>query len=485
MQRFDMATAETASGRSPRETPAIEKWVTFHLGAFVLFTAWAFGGQAPFARQVILGWGTLGILLFLLACRTRRFSEEGRWHPALRLLWPLWLYDVLVIISYFNPAFVQTTVEGQRYWMVGDPITWLPSAARPALAIRELWQFNGIVLSAFSLLLVGSRRSWLRGLLLVLAINAVALAVFGTFQKLSGAQGLWFGLVPSPQPRFFSTFVYHNHWGAFTLLNTVVCLGLLFHYHRRGGHRDLWHSPVLLGAVATLLLAASIPLSASRSSTILAALLLGGALVHILARIRRQRHAAGRSSLLPVAGLVVTVGIAFAAIGFLARHAIAERTRQTSAQLAGVVDGSTLSSRLTLYGDTWRMAMAKPWFGWGLENYGSVFSIYNSQRAVERRFGAPRYVEAHSDWLQSLAETGFVGTALLAALFLGVLCSAPWRRSDAILPRYLLAGCGLILVYAWLEFPFANPAVMLTFCTLFCGAVRHVQLDTRVAPKNR
>jgi hypothetical protein len=59
----------------------------------------------------------------------------------------------------------------------------------------------------------------------VLAGNAVLLAVFGTFQKLAGAKGLWFGLVASPQPRFFSTFVYHNHWGSFILLSTVVCPG--------------------------------------------------------------------------------------------------------------------------------------------------------------------------------------------------------------------------------------------------------------------
>lgn len=467
-------------------TPPLEKLVLFHTGAFVIFTAWAFGGQAPFARQVIVWWGTAGMLLFVWSCLASRRPAAGGLHPAISLLWPLWLYDLLVIASCFNPAFVEMTIEGERYWRVGDPIPWLPTSARPWLSARELWQFNGIVLSAFNVLLVVQRRSRLRLLLLVLAGNAMLLAVFGTFQKLVGAEGLWFGLVESPQPRFFSTFVYHNHWGAFTILNTVVCLALLFYYYRRGGYRDLWHSPVLLGAVATLLLATTVPLSASRSCTLLLGLLLGWALVHILIRVIRHRRKAGRPSFWPVAGIVGTALLAAAAIGFLGRAAISERARQTAAQLAGAeTTGITTSSRLTLYGDTWRMAMERPWFGWGLESYASVFPIYNSQRPVERWFPALRYTEAHNDWFQSVAETGFVGTGLLATLVLGLFASPPWRRTDPVLPGYLLAGCCLILLYAWLEFPFANPAVMLTFCLLLCCAVRYAALDARTASGER
>ncbi|MFZ5495221.1 MAG: O-antigen ligase family protein [Verrucomicrobiota bacterium] len=470
---------------APRRLPWLEKLVLFHLGAFVLFTSWAFGGQAPFARQIIVWWGTAGMALFVWGCRVHRGADGPELHPALRLLWPLWLYDVLVIVSCFNPAFVPITVDGQRSWMVGEPIAWLPAAARPELAARELWQFNGIVLSAFNLVLAVSRRSRLRVLLFVLGGNALLLAVLGTFQKLVGAKGLWFGLVESPQPRFFATFIYHNHWGAFTLLHTAACLALLFYYHRRGGYRDLWHSPVLLGAVATLLLAASVPLSASRSSTMLMGLLLGGALIHALVRVIRGRRGTGRPVLAPVAGIIATAVLAAAAIGWLGRGVIAQRTRLTSEQVAQLAEQGTLTSRLVLYRDTWRMAMAKPWFGWGLESYDAVFPIYNSQRPVERWFSAPRYREAHNDWFQSLAETGFVGTGLLALLFLSLLLSSRWRQTGSVLPRYLLAGCAIVLLYAWLEFPFANPAVMLSFCAVFCCAVRYAGLDARAQSDRR
>jgi O-antigen ligase len=283
--------------------------------------------------------------------------------------------------------------------------------------------------------------------------------------------------VPSPNEHFFSTFIYHNHWGAFTLLNLGVCLALLFHYHRRGGHRDIWHSPLMLGALVTLLLAISIPLSTSRSCTVLAAVFLAGALIHLLLRVIRRRREHRQSALAPVAAIVLAAVLATGAIGYLGRDVIAQRSRLTSQQLTRLGQEKTLTSRLVLYRDTWRMASEKPAFGWGLESYSRVFRIFNTQRAVETWVWIPYYAEAHNDWLQSLAEVGFVGTGLLVLLGAVALFSVKWRRTGSVIPRYLLAGCGLILLYAWLEFPFANPAVMLTFCAVFYCAIAYAGLD--------
>jgi O-antigen ligase len=472
-----MSDAET-SPRSGRAS-LLEKLVLGHFTSLLLLTTWGFGGQAPWVRQGIAVWGTAGVLLFLAACWSRGTTAAGRFSPALRFLWPLWLFDALVIASGFNPSFRETVVAGEALLVVADPISWLPSAARPALAWKELWQFNVIVLSCFNLLLVLSGRRQVRTVLFILAANAVALAVFGTFQKLAGATGLWFGLVPSPNARFFSTFIYHNHWGAFILLNTAVCLALLFHAYRRGGQRDIWHSPVLLGAVVTLLLAVTVPLSASRSCTVLIGLLLVAALTHFLWRLIRRRREQQASAWLPVAAIVLAVGLAAGAAGYLGRKAIAERVHQTTQQLAAGTREATFASRLTLYRDTWRMASEKPWFGWGLESYAHTFRIYNTQRAAEQWIWIPFYAEAHNDWLQSLAETGFVGTGLLVLLGLLPLLAIPWRRVESVVPRYLLTGCALVLLYAWVEFPFANPAVMLTFCATFYCALRYAALDLR------
>ncbi len=466
--------------RSPSGSSFVPpKLVLAHFALFAIFITWAFGGQSPWARQIIAWWGGVGILLFVTIV-LGRYRAGARGHPELKLLWPLWLYDALVIASCFNPGFREAKIAGELSLVMGDPIAWLPSAAVPRLAAHELWQFNALVLSNFNLYLVLQRRSDIRKVLFLLAGNAVALAIFGTFQKLVGSQGLWFGLVPSPNLRFFSTFIYHNHWGAFCILAIGTCLGLLFHFQRHGGHRDVWHSPVMLGAVLTLLLATSIPLSSSRSCTLLAGLLLGGALVHLLLRVIRHRRAQRVSVTGPVTAIILAALVAIAGIGYLGRSAIAERSQQTEAQLAHAREENPLASRLIVYRDTWRMAAAKPWFGWGLESYARVFRIFNTHRANEIWAWASFYAEAHNDWLQSLAETGFVGTACLVLLGILPCAGVKWQRVNSVIPRYLLAACGLILLYAWLEFPFANPAVVFTFCTVFYGAIRYAECDAGV-----
>jgi O-antigen ligase len=447
-----------------------ETLVLWHIGTLVVVVSWCFGGQVWWARDLLAVWGGAGMLLFAVAATKLR-----RWGPALRLLWPLLLYNALVIASCFNPGFEQRLVDGAPVYVVRDAIVWLPSSARPSLSARELWQLDGIVVSCASLMLFITRRRHLRGLLTLFVVNAVVLAVFGTLQKLSGAKALLFGLVPVKQTYFFATFVYHNHWGAFTLLNLAACLGLLFHHERRGGWRDAWHSPLFAGGLVALLLAATAPLSGSRSTTVLQGALLFAALLHFTARVIARRRELRESVALPVAGISVLAAAALGAVVWLAGDVIRQRADHTARQITQIQRAQTLNSRLTVYRDTWRMAMDKPWFGWGLESYADVFRIYNSQRSVER--WTPFYAEAHNDWFQSLAESGFVGTGLLLLLGLLPVLAAPWARARAALPRYLAGAAALLLLYAIVEFPLANPSVLIGHCASVYLACRYTQLE--------
>jgi hypothetical protein len=45
-----------------------------------------------------------------------------------------------------------------------------------------------------------------------------------------------------------------------------------------------------------------------------------------------------------------------------------------------------------------------------------------------------------------------------------------------------LLGCGLVALYAWVEFPFANGAVMIAFWTVYFAALRHATLEQRADP---
>ena len=305
-------------------------------------------------------------------------------------------------------------------------------------------------------------------------VNALALAVMGTFQKLAGATGLYFGLQRSPNIEFFSTFIYHNHWGAYVLLCVAGALGLLFHHARHPGHDGERHSPVLLGLVVTLFLAAAVPLSTSRSGTLMVFALLTGALLHWLRRLGRARRAAGRSIAAPMAAVVAVFLISLTGIYLLGRPIIDRRVDTTRRQIEAIRLRGDLGSRTQLYSDTWRMAQEKIWFGWGLGTYGTVFQIFNQQLSVEG--WVPFYAEAHSDWLQALAEVGLVGTALLVLLGAMPLAATLRLGPPGPVPSYLLAGCGMVALYALVEFPFANPAVQEAFWVCFFTAVRYHKL---------
>jgi len=460
---------EKRSGNANR----LEVLALAHVAVLLVFTAWDFGGETDFARLAICWWGSLALPLAGLVC-TRRLARRDGLPAALQWLWPLAAFDGLVLLSTLNPSYSYAMIGGARALVhTGARSSW-PSSALPAASLRELWQFNAIYLSCFNLVIAVIRRRVLRTLLFIFSVNALALAVMGTFQKLANAPGIYFGLQHSPNSEFFATFIYHNHWGAYVTLCTAAALGLLFHHarHSGGGER---HSPVFFGLVGTLFLAAAIPLSTSRSGALLVSALLAGALVYWLRQVSRQRRASGRSMAGAVALAVAVIAFAVTGIYLLGRPIIDRRVDTTRRQLEAIRLRGNLGNRTQLYADTWRMARQQIWFGWGLGTYGVVFQTFNQQVSVEG--WVPFYREAHSDWLQALAEVGLLGTVLLVLMAAVPLTAVLRLGPPGAVPAYLLAGCGLLAVYALVEFPFANPAVLEGFwCCLFT-AVRYHKLS--------
>jgi O-antigen ligase len=463
--------ANATSGRSIR---TLELATLVHLGLFLILATWGFGGNAPWSRRAVSWWGSLGILITVAAFLGREARHEGR-RRMLRWLWPFALLNVIVLASLLNPNLRELKLDGEVLLAKTGGLADLPGSARPQLTRAALWLFDGIYLSCFNLALLVRQRRSLRGLLLVAAANALALAVFGTLQKFMGAKGLYFGLVASPQPYFFASFIYHNHWGAFTVLMTALCLGLVVYYARHSP-RDFWHSPAFGGLVAVFFLAASIPLSTSRSCTLIVLVLLAGAFLHWTVRTTRQRLALKGSIAPPLLAGCLAVLVAGGIAYKLAEPVIEQRITKTVEQLAEMHARGGLGWRAVLYRDTWRMAHDRFLFGWGMASYPSVFYLYNTQEPGIDRLPI-FYFDAHSDWLQSLAELGLVGTLLLGCHGIVPLLSLRHRGRPGPLPCYLLAGCGLILLYAWIEFPFGNPAVVLAWWLCFFAGVRYARLD--------
>jgi O-antigen ligase len=459
----------------------LEILVLAHLALFLIAATWLFGGNAEWVRPYLAGWGTLGIGLTLVgAIPPKRRPEKRR---LLRCLWPFVLFNAVVLASCATPGFREVQAGGQAFYTPAAVPAWRPSAAVPSAALMGLWLFDGIYLSCFNLFLVVRRRRALRWLLAIAVFNALALSVFGTAQKLMGAKGLYFGLVPSVQTYFFSSFIYHNHWGAFAVLMAAACLGMVRRYASRLRGRGFFRSPGPAGLVAVLFIAMTTPLSTSRSCTALMILLLGVTFLGWTVRLVRRRRSLNESAGPPLLVAGLAVALALAGIVFVARESISVRVNQTTEQISDMRARGSVGQRTVLYADTWRMAEDKPAFGWGMASYPYVFVIYNSQDHPNRIDHLPNnYHDAHNDWLQSIAEHGWIGTALLVLCGLVPLLRLRGCGRIGMLSRYLLAGCGLILLYSWIEFPFGNIAVVLTWWFCFFCAVDYARLN-EVVPR--
>ena len=468
------------SPETPTTPPApAELLAAAHVAVLLVGVTWAFGGNADWVRTPISLWASLGIVLGFAAVTV----------PALRALalpgtrtwaWPILALNAVVAVSCLTPGFRTLTYPSGTFLMPVQLPWWRPSSAQAGTSLRSLWLFDGLYFSCLNLALLVRHKRVLRGLLALVAANALLLAVFGTVQKLVHSPGIYFGAVASPQESFFASFVYDNHWSAFMILMLGICIGLIFRYAHGSRGDGFLRGPAPGGLMAVALLCITIPFSGSRACSLLAGLLVLFALVRGAGEVARTGRA-GRGRV----GRVLVVAAAAAALAgaglwLVAGDVIRARTDKTRDQVATMVAQHGLGARQVLYRDTWAMARARLLFGWGMGSFPRVFALYNTQESKVDRIPVV-YHDAHSDWLQSVAELGLAGTALLGAAVALPLRAARRRRLGPV-PLFLGAGCALVAAYAWIEFPFGNVAVVLSWWLCFLTAVQYLRLPGEPRP---
>lgn len=455
-----------------------ERLALVHAGLVVIVSAWLLGGMGPIGEWIVAALAAPSLALLISEARARRAAgDRSGCRRMLRWAAPLICLALWVVVSALNPSHRPAFIYDSYVLRPVEHIRWLPASANPAGSLRILACLGGLAATGLALAFCVQSRRALRGLILVLSLHALALAVLGTLQHQTGATGPFFGAHPKVNDAWFATFLYHNHWGAFAVLHAAATLGLVFHSLRHPPARGWHQGPGPLLALVSLLIAATAPLSSSRSATlmmlVLAGVAAGFATLHAWRSARRRRSSgAGLLRLALVGGLLAAAG---GLVAFQSREIIAVRVAATREQIAKTASGSISYTRLDLYADTWSMAADQPVFGWGLESYGSLFLNYSRFKPGRDRL-MNTFVDAHSDWLQSLAELGFGGTALLLAFGLVPLAETFRLTRLSALPGWLLGGCTLIAAYAWVEFPLACPAVVATWWMLWFAALRTLQL---------
>jgi O-antigen ligase len=164
-------------------------------------------------------------------------------------------------------------------------------------------------------------------------------------------------------------------------------------------------SRTVLVGFSILVMGLSLAMTLSRSgiSCFLLALTLSG--INVL---RRQATTTKRRLLLSYLVLVLVVAVSWAGI-----DAIASRFAQVDWRLEG---------RLDVWQETWRIHELFPWFGTGFNTYGTATVLYQQFQAASEHF-----VEAHNDYVQLMAEGGWlvVVPVLVTAVLVG---REVWRR---------------------------------------------------------
>lgn len=446
-------------------TLPLGKIAVLHAAVLGVFLSWRFGGMEPTTRLIATWLCLPAPVLLALAFRTGRVA----WRQTLWILVPLTLLCVQVGASLGNPSRALYQFWDTPVLRAAPHVAWLPSTPLPSATLADFTLNAGLVLTGLNLMFCRPSRPWLRGLLWVTVISGAALAVVGTVFHLRGADMI-LGAIPSPNPNFFATFVYHNHWGAYALLAGGAALGLLLHTERRTSPRPLTRTHVPVLALTAAVILCSIPLSSGRASTVAALVLAGGSGLLIAGRLLRRLRRSSPGDTPRRVGLAVTVLTVLCFGLLLGGESWRKELGQTREQMADLGSGGIGDARLVIYRDTWDLFRERPVFGWGWQSFQYVYTDVQSEiPRMHARSGRYAVLDAHNDWLQLATEIGLWGCACLAAALWGCWRWSRGRLRSAPQSALVLTLSSLGLL-ALVDFPLACPAVVLTAATLLAVA---------------
>ena len=434
--------------------------------AVVVFASWACGGSYPWGPPCILALVALGLPIAFLRAR---HVGRSRWWPFVPAI--AWL--VFCGIAWLNPSY-RALPNGS--WLPQPFHAWLPATVDRTHTVIACEPWLAALLEGGVLVMAAPSHRAILWLWRVIACNGFVLAAVGAWVKFTGTEQM-LGFIEPPEPTyFFATFFYKNHWAAFGALAGAVALSLvLFDWGTSvRGDPDAKGRVVLFGG-AGLLTLGTLPLPGSRAGALLAIAIVATFLVLIPVALRRSRADPRRLTVSALYAAIALGVIGFAVDAYWPRAAIdLDRTRQE----LGVAADTTPNLRWSLSRDTWRMARDRPWFGWGPGSFEIVFPVYqgNYLRSADGRPEA-RIEDAHNDWLQLLAECGVIGASLIVLPF-GVCLARGWK-SDSYAARWIAAMCALVGIYALIDFPFRNPAVLM-LCTVIVTTAYRLRNRTRI-----
>lgn len=303
-----------------------------------------------------------------------------------------------------------------------------------------------------------------------LTIFGVVMSLIGIVQKATWngkVYGFWEPI--NAGAASFGPFINRNHFAGWMLLTLPIVIGYFAAQIARGmvGVKPDWRSRVMwfatpdanravLTAFSIVVMGLALVMTLSRSGItgFLLAILLSG-----IQALRHQRTALRRRLLTSYLVLAFAAAVTWAGI-----DAIAARFSLVDWELGG---------RAGAWADAWNIHLMFPVFGTGFNTYGTATLL------LQRHDLASHYAEAHSDYLQLLAEGGWL-VALPLVLTLLLFTAEVWRRfqdaRDDVFGYWLRLGAvtGIVAMafQETVEFSLQMPGNAVLFVLLAAVAVR-------------
>jgi len=331
--------------------------------------------------------------------------------------------------------------------VIGIQLVSSISAYRYA-TMQEAQRYCAYGMILFVAVQIFQRRENIQRFVTGMSIFGFLLAAFAIIQGLTWNGKLyWFR-----QPRFtswsYGPYVNHSHWAGMMELLTPLPLALMM------SKRCPAPKKLLLG-FAVLIMGSTIFLSGSRGGMAAFAVQVAFGTTVLLLRGRSSER---------IRDLAILAVFAVIFLAWIGGSRVSDRI-ESAYSADGATMGNTLDARfrLAMYKDTFAMAKARPLTGWGLDCFARVFPMFQS-------FYTDRFVNAaHNDYLQLLAETGFIGFAIMLWFIFAAYRSALRSRVPGFVASAKLAaavGCLGILVHSLVDFNLHVPANAAMFYAL-------------------
>ncbi|MBC7795866.1 MAG: O-antigen ligase family protein [Pyrinomonadaceae bacterium] len=299
-----------------------------------------------------------------------------------------------------------------------------------------------------------NNQSRLRIVTTTLIIFGCAMAVFGLIQFFSDPAKIYWVREPF-QANPFASFVNKHHFAGLMLMLTSLTLGLI--YSKSLGNEK---RPLLIFAV--VLMGVAMVFTASRGALVS---LLGVLAFLTLANLSRRESENSNKTfggkLLLIGGGLSVILILLGGTLFLGGGDSVLRGVTLGAGQDDISNG-----RLHFWATTLEIIRDNPILGVGLEAFGVAYTKYDTWSGIYR------IERAHNEYLNFLAETGFVGFALIVG-FIVILLRDGLRVYNTTNDRFrrgvclgALSGCVGILIHSFFDFPLHTPSNLLIFLTL-------------------